>query len=128
MLAIAALVTTSAAISIATVSKELSSVVFAWSLNVRIASMRWQRAFRRFREKSVSALTDTQWTSGSNESFSFLCCVAAICYGAFLSEGAKLSRSVVQRKPFCHTYRGILVGMLVAKATAGFDTPIRKDT
>jgi hypothetical protein len=36
MLAIAALVTASAAINIATVSTELSSVVLAWSLNVRI--------------------------------------------------------------------------------------------
>ena len=36
MLAIAALVTASAAINIATVSTELSSVVFEWSLTVRI--------------------------------------------------------------------------------------------
>jgi hypothetical protein len=39
MLAMAALVIASAAISIVTMSSELSSVVFAWSLNVRIVSV-----------------------------------------------------------------------------------------
>src|SRR5690348_718521 len=105
MLAIAALVTARAAISMTTVSTELSRVVFAWSLKVRILRARVAKHVPR---------QVTQCTNYAAESFSFLPRISRI--------DTDLSR-VFPRKSAAQLFVAFLLALQICHNSDGPNSP-----